>query len=140
MILDAGTTGAKPTIVIVGNGMVSYSLCSKLVADGASDSADQRFKIIVIGEENRPAYDRVHLTRYFENHSADDLLLASKDWYRANDIDLRLGQKVVEIVPAAKTVTTSTGDTVHYDKLVLATGSHPFVPDIRGVNEEGVFD
>ena len=118
MILDAGMTGAKPTIVIVGNGMVSYSLCSKLVADGASDSADQRFKIIVIGEENRPAYDRVHLTRYFENYSADDLLLASKDWYRANDIDLRLGQKVVEIVPAAKTVTTSTGDTVHYLSLI----------------------
>lgn len=139
MILDAAATGAKPTIVIVGNGMVSHSLCSKLVAGDSSDSDNRQFKIIVIGEENRPAYDRVHLTRYFENHSADDLLLASKDWYRSNDIDLRLGQRVVEIAPSAKTVTTSTGDMVRYDQLVLATGSHPFVPNIQGVNEEGVF-
>lgn len=138
MILDTATTVAKPTIVIVGNGMVSHSLCSKLVAGRCADSAKQ-YQIIVIGEENRPAYDRVHLTRYFENHSADDLLLATTDWYRDNDIDLRLGQRVVKIDASKKSVTTSTGNTVDYDHLVLATGSRPFVPPIEGVDEEGVF-
>ena len=139
MILDAAVTVANSTIVIVGNGMVSHCLCSKLVVGISADSTNRRFKIIVLGEEARPAYDRVHLTRYFKNRSADDLLLANENWYQENDIDLRLGQSVVGIDSKEKTVTTSTGEVVHYDRLVLATGSHPFVPTIEGVDDEGVF-
>ena len=139
MIADAQTTDGRPTIVIVGNGMVSHCLCSKLVAGASSDQESENFKIIVIGDETRPAYDRVHLTRYFENRFADDLLLAPLDWYQKNDIDLRLGQRVTQIDPKAQSVTTSDGTAVRYDKLVLATGSRPFVPNIEGVNDSGVF-
>ena len=139
MIADSSSAKAIPTIVIVGNGMVSHSLCSKLVDGRSSDPELDNFKIIVIGDEIRPAYDRVHLTRYFENRFADDLLLAPLDWYQENDIDLRLGQRVTQVDPKKKTVTTSSGATVGYDKLVLATGSRPFVPNIEGVDDSGVF-
>ena len=136
---DSRSTDVGPTIVIVGNGMVSHCLCSKLIAGASTDPESQKFKIIVIGDETRPAYDRVHLTRYFENRFADDLLLAPLDWYQSNSIDLRLGQRVTQIDPQRKTVTASDGSTVRYDKLVLATGSRPFVPKIEGVNDTGVF-
>ncbi len=123
----------KPTIIVVGNGMVSYKFCEKLVARSSD------FKIIVFGEEPRHAYDRVHLSEYFSGKSADDLSLSTADWYAEHDILLHLGDPVQEINPAAKTVHSLTGLTLKYDYLVLATGSSAFVPDIPGVEKEGVF-
>lgn len=137
MISDSGI--GRPTLVIVGNGMVSYGLCSKLVQASAENGGKNSFKIIVVGDEDRPAYDRVHLTKFFDNRQADDLLLADRCWYQNNDIDLRLGQRVTDIDADAKTVTTSAGDRLAYDRLVLATGSRPFVPPIGGVDQAGVF-
>ncbi len=51
----------KKKVVVVGNGMVGYKFCEKLVAKGGNE----QFDIIVFGEEPRPAYDRVHLSAYF---------------------------------------------------------------------------
>lgn len=139
MIVDAGADSLQQTIVIVGNGMVSHCLCSKLVSGLSAGANAKSFKIIVVGDEDRPAYDRVNLTRYFDSRCADDLLLAPVHWYQANGIDLRIGQRVTGIDSVRKTVSTNGGDTIGYDHLVLATGSHPFVPPIDGVNGEGVF-
>ncbi len=57
-------------IVVIGNGMVGYKFCEKLVAKNISG----QFNIVVFGEETRPAYDRVHLSEYFAGKSADDLV------------------------------------------------------------------
>lgn len=123
----------KPTIVVVGNGMVGYKFCEKLVAKTSA------FRIIVFGEESRAAYDRVHLSEYFNGKSAADLSLSTEAWYTEHDIVLHLGNPVQEINRSTKTVHALLGDTFEYDYLVLATGSSAFVPDIPGVEKDGVF-
>jgi nitrite reductase (NADH) large subunit len=120
-------------IVVIGNGMVGYKFCEKLV------SKDQNFEITVFGEEIRPAYDRVHLSEYFSGKTAEDLSLAPSQWYRDNNITLYLGDPVKEINRASKTVCSHNNITVSYDYLILATGSSAFVPPIPGVEKEGVF-
>ena len=83
-------------------------------------------------EEPRPAYDRVHLSSFFSGKTASDLALAEPDFFAGNGITLHLGDKAVSIDRANKTVTSAQGVTVSYDKLVLATGSYPFVPPVPG--------
>jgi len=121
-------------IVIIGNGMVGYKCCEKLVAKSSS-----AFQITVFGEEIRPAYDRVHLSEYFSGKSADDLSMAPAQWYADHNISLYLGDPVTSIDRSAKTVRSHNGLTVSYDYLILATGSGAFVPPIPGVEKEGVF-
>lgn len=122
-------------VVVVGNGMVGYKFCEKLVAKNNS----AHFEIVVFGEETRPAYDRVHLSEYFSGKSADELSLASTNWYVSNNIKLYLGDPVKNIDRVTKTITSHSGITEQYDYLVLATGSSAFVPPIPGVEKEGVF-
>jgi nitrite reductase (NADH) large subunit len=122
-------------IVVIGNGMVGYKFCEKLVARDPG----KHFEIIVFGEEFRPAYDRVHLSEYFAGKTAEDLSLAPEEWYAVNDITLHLGDPVEKIDPLNKEVHSHTGLTVSYDYLILATGSSAFVPPIPGVEKQGVF-
>jgi nitrite reductase (NADH) large subunit len=122
-------------IIIIGNGMVGYKFCEKLVAR----STPGRFTITVFGEEVRPAYDRVHLSEYFAGKSADDLLMAPADWYGENNIQLYLGDPITRIDRATKTVESLKGVSLSYDILILATGSSAFVPPIPGVEKNGVF-
>ena len=124
---------SQPTIVVVGNGMVGYKFCEKLV------SRSNQFNIIVFGEEPRIAYDRVHLSEYFNGKSADDLSLSSSSWYIDNGIALHLDDLIQEINRIDKTVHSLKGAVIKYDYLVLATGSFPFVPNIEGIEKKGVF-
>lgn len=123
----------KPTVVIIGNGMVGFKFCEKLISKTSS------FNLVVFGEEPRPAYDRVHLSEYFSCKAAEDLLLAHEGWYSENNILLHLGETIQEINRQEKTVHSFSGLSQPYDYLVLATGSSALVPDIDGVEKEGVF-
>ena len=122
-------------IVVIGNGMVGYKFCEKLVAK----SQPQKFEIVVFGEEIRPAYDRVHLSEFFSGKSAEDLSMSPMDWYVNNHIKLHLSDPIQSIDRTAKTVHSYHGITESYDVLVFATGSAAFVPPIPGVDKEGVF-
>ena len=124
----------KLRVVVVGNGMVGYKFCEKLVA-----KAKDQFELIVFGEEPRPAYDRVHLSEYFAGKTAEDLTMAPLDWYFDNGIKIHLSDPVTNIDREAKTVSSHHGLTIPYDYLVLATGSGAFVPPIPGVEKDGVF-
>ncbi len=121
-------------LVIVGNGMVGYKLCEVI----AGSRGFEHFDIVVFGEEPRPAYDRVNLTSFFSGSTADDLLMAPKSWYAEQGIELRIRESVVKIDRDAQRVVSSTGSEVPYDRLVLATGSRPFVPPLDGVEAPGV--
>ncbi len=125
----------KQEVVVVGNGMVSVRFCEKLL----EYDKNKRFHIKVLGEECRPAYDRVQLTSFFEKESADELLMQSAEWYKEQDIELHTGDRVVTIDRKHKTVTTASGFQYGYDHLILATGSSPFVPPIKGTDLPGVF-
>jgi nitrite reductase (NADH) large subunit len=124
---------SKPTVIVVGNGMVGYKFCEKLITRSAN------FNIVIFGEESRRAYDRVHLSEYFSGKSADDLSLSASSWYADNKITLYLNDPVQEIDRINKTVHSLKGLFLKYDYLVLATGSSAFVPDIPGIEKEGVF-
>lgn len=123
----------KPIIVVIGNGMVGYKFCEKLI------KKTNAFQVIVFGEEPRRAYDRVHLSEYFNGKTADDLSMSSTAWYQENGIRLHLSDPVQEINLAEKTVHARSGIAIDYDFLVMATGSGAFVPNIPGVEKEGVF-
>jgi nitrite reductase (NADH) large subunit len=120
-------------VIIVGNGMVGFKICEKL------RNYSQEISITVYGEEPRPAYDRVNLSKYFSGSTADDLLMAPAAWYQDNNIQLFIGELVTEIDRVRKTVKIHLGKEDHYDYLVLATGSSAFVPTLEGVDRDGVF-
>jgi len=123
------------TIIVIGNGMVGYKFCEKFVAKALKN----KFKLVVFGEEPRPAYDRVHLSEFFENQDAQALEMAPREWYTNNGIELVTDERVTEIHRSTKSITTANNRSLSYDYLVMATGSVPFVPQIKGIEKKGVF-
>ncbi len=130
------TEAAVPeTLVVVGNGMVGHRFCMEMAARGGA----KRYQIIVLGEEHRPAYDRVNLSKYFSGSTADDLALGSRAWYREQGITLYTGRRAAHIDREARAIHTACGSRIPYHRLVLATGSKPFVPPVPGIDKGGIF-
>ncbi len=115
-------------IVVVGNGMVGHYYADALARQQAGH------EITVIGAEPRPAYDRVHLSEVFSGKNPEDLALTTREQYKALGIAAHFGDEVVSIDRAGKAVVTALGRRFAYDKLVLATGSYPFVPPVPGAD------
>jgi nitrite reductase (NADH) large subunit len=115
--------------------MVGYKFCEKLIAKVGTD----KYAITVFGEESRPAYDRVHLSEYISEKTSEQLSMAAENWYTDNKIDLRLSDPIINIDTDKQTVRSHHGIELSYHYLVLATGSAPFVPNIPGVEKDGVF-
>lgn len=122
-------------LIVIGNGMTSYKFCEKMV----ENSLNHEFNIKVFGEEQYPAYDRVHLTEYYTGTTAEDLLLAKRKWYTENKIELFTGEMVTSINRDEKFVETHHNNKLNYDILIFATGSSAFVPPIKGIENQGVF-
>lgn len=121
-------------IVVVGNGMVGQEFL-RLVAKGKP----QNWEVTVFGEERHRAYDRVSLSSYIDHGDAERLALDAKGFFDAHGIRAILGDAVVRVDREAKCVQSNSGRVEHYDALVLATGSRPFVPQIQGSDARGVF-
>lgn len=131
-----GASGAAPKrVVVVGHGMVAHRLCERI----SEYDDDGSLLVTAIGEESRPAYDRVHLSEFFAGRTADDLGIASASWYLDRSYALHVDERVESIDRVAGEVVTAAGRVVPYDHLVLATGSSPFVPPLPGVETPGVF-
>ncbi|MCG9662166.1 nitrite reductase large subunit NirB [Vibrio mediterranei] len=119
-------------IVVVGNGMVGHKFIDSVIA-----ANDESAQIITFSEESRLAYDRVQLTSYFDDDKgAEYLALTDETYYQNHGVNYVLNDKVVSIDTDQKQVTTESGRQESYDKLVLATGSFPFVPPISGNDQE----
>jgi nitrite reductase (NADH) large subunit len=125
----------RRTLVIAGHGMVGHKLVEELTDRGAPADWD----IVVFCEERRMAYDRVHLSSFFEGVSADDLSLVDPALLDVPGVRIHVGDPAIRIDREARTVTSAMGRTVTYDALVLATGSTPFVPPVPGNDAEGCF-
>jgi len=119
-------------MIVVGNGMVGHHLIEQLVERGAH----RDYRIVVFGEERHLAYDRVHLSEYFSGRDAESLALSTADYYAEHDIELRLHEAVTAIDREARRVVTPAGSYA-FERLVLATGSYPFVPPIPGNDHPG---
>ncbi|MEO3824451.1 nitrite reductase large subunit NirB [Actinomadura sp. B10D3] len=115
-------------LVVAGHGPAAHRLVEALRERDAAGT----WTITVIGEEPRPAYDRVALTTHLEGA---DLAYPA----HGGEVAVRTGEKVTCIDRAARIVTTSAGREEPYDALVLATGSAPFVPPVEGRDLPGVF-
>ena len=116
-------------LVVTGHGPAAY----RLVEAVRERDTENRWRITVLGEEPRPAYDRVALTSYLTEGA--DLAYPAHD----ERVTLRTGDRVAAIDRAGRTVTTEAGLTLRYDALVLATGSVPFVPPVPGAENALVY-
>ncbi|EDY87643.1 nitrite reductase (NAD(P)H), large subunit [gamma proteobacterium HTCC5015] len=123
---------SKQQLVVIGNGMVGHNFLTKIVEAGGLD----QYEITTFCEEPRAAYDRVHLSEYFGGRSADDLSMVEGDFFNDNGITLHLNDRAVRIDRENKIVHSSQGLALQYDKVVLATGSYPFVPPVPGHDRE----
>jgi len=121
-------------IVVVGHGMVGHKFLEALAESGL-----QGAEVTVLCEEPRAAYDRVHLSEFFSGKTADELSLVEPGFFERTGFTLRLAAKAVAVERRDKTVTTADGELLAYDKLVLATGSFPFVPAVPGRDRAHTF-
>ena len=94
----------------------------------------------MFGDETHINYNRIMLSSVLAGEkSLDDITLNSLEWYRQNNIELRLGVRIADVDGNAKTVTGDDGSVTSFDKLLLATGSLPIIPSIQDVEKNGVF-
>nr|AQT39132.1 NirB2 [Streptomyces sp.] len=126
----------EKSLVLVGHGMVGQRFLEALFEQPAAGQP-HRWRVTVLAEEPRPAYDRVHLTTWFSGTSAEELTLCPPGFIEQHGIDLRLGDPATAIDRRTRTVTTRSGAELRYDALVLATGSYPFVPPVPGHDAAG---
>ena len=128
-------TQVKKNLVIIGNGMVGHHF----VAQWQLQACAADWQLHIIGEESVSAYDRVHLSEYFQGKNHDDLAYCQESDYLAQGIKTYLGVKATDIDRDSQVITLANGDQLPYDKLVLATGSYPFVPPIPGHENDRSF-
>ena len=121
-------------IIVIGHGMVGHKFLESLAV-----SAVPGLEVTVLCEEPRAAYDRVHLSEFFAGKSAQDLSLVPEGFFDNGNMLLKLNARAVALDRGARTVTVSTGEVLGYDKLVLATGSYPFVPPLPGKERKDCF-
>lgn len=121
-------------LVVVGNGMAGIACVEQILKH------TPKFNITIFGDETHVNYNRILLSSVLAGEkSPDDIILNGPDWYQKNSIDLRLGVHITDVDANARTVTGDDGSVVHFDKLLLATGSSPIIPSIEDVKKDGVF-
>ena len=121
-------------LVIVGNGMAPGRMLEHLL-----EVAPGRYQITIFNAEPRVNYDRIMLSPVLSGEKEyEEIVIHGDGWYIKHGITLYKGHKVVAIDRHARTVTSSQGVTESYDKLVIATGSVPFIIPVPGKDLPGV--
>jgi len=130
----------KEKLVLVGNGMAGVRALEELFKHNTTDDkGSDQYDITVIGAEPHPNYNRIMLSPVLAGEQTiDDIILNSVEWYEENNIELVTGDLVTEISRVKKSVITESGKEFPYDRLLLATGSSPFIIPIPGADKEGV--
>jgi nitrite reductase (NADH) large subunit len=117
-------------LVVVGNGMAGVRAVEEVLARGGGND----FAITVFGDEPYGNYNRILLSNVLAgSDDPDEIYLNGLDWYTENGIDLRAGVRVVRLDTYAHLIHADDGTAMHYDKLILATGSRSFFPPMKGL-------
>lgn len=124
----------RERVVVVGGGMAAVRLAEQLVGADVD--------LTLLADEGHAPYNRILLSAVLEGtHPADALTLRSEEWFAAHGIDLHLSARVVEVDREASEVLLVDGERIAWDRLVLACGSIPTLPPIRGlVRRDGTLD
>lgn len=121
-------------LVVIGNGMAGIACVEQILKHAP------KFEITVFGDETHVNYNRILLSSVLAGEKEmDDIVINGLGWYQEKGITLRLGIRIIDVDPLTKTVTGDDGSVTEYDKLLIATGSAPFVPPINGVDKDGVY-
>ncbi len=127
-------TCLKKKLVIIGNGMAPGRMLEHLF-----ELAPDLYDVTIFNAEPRVNYDRIMLSPVLSGEKTfDDIIIHGDGWYVKNNVTLYKGHKVVAIDRDAKTVTSEHGEVAHYDTLVIATGSAPFILPVEGKSLPGV--
>ncbi len=120
----------KERLIVIGNGMAGARFVEELIARNGRN----HFDIVMFGEEPYGNYNRILLSSVLAgSHELKDIVLNPLDWYPENGITLHAGVRVEAVDRGGKMVFAADGIQEHYDRLVFATGSKPFVPRIEGL-------
>jgi nitrite reductase (NADH) large subunit len=124
----------KSKLVMVGNGMAGVRTIEELLK-----IAPDLYDVTVFGAEPYPNYNRILLSPVLAGEQTlDEIVLNSWDWYKENNITLHAGKKVVEVDRVKRIVRADDGTEVEYDRLLMCTGSNPFILPIPGKDLQGV--
>jgi len=124
----------KMKLVMVGNGMAGVRTLEELIK-----IAPDLYDITVFGAEPHPNYNRILLSPVLAGEQTlDEIVLNPLGWYTENGITLHLGKKVVDIDRRNRVVKAEDGTEAEYDRLLICTGSNPFIPPMPGKDLEGV--
>src|SRR5687768_8266181 len=124
----------KEKLLVIGNGMAGCRAVEELLA-----RAPDRYDITIFGAEPEVNYNRIMLSPVLSGEkNFDDIVINGLDWYAENNITLMAGVEITAIDAGAKEVLDAKGGRYAYDRLLIATGSNPFIPPVPGVKLPGV--
>jgi len=124
----------KMKLVVVGNGMAGMRVVEELLK-----MAPEFYQITVFGDEPYPNYNRIMLSPVLANEQTiEDIILNTREWYEENNIILRTNARINKIDRKNRVVYAEDGSSAEYDRLLLATGSKPFMLPIPGADLDGV--
>ena len=121
---------SRQKLVVIGNGMAGARAVEEILARGGGD----QFEITMFGEEPTGNYNRILLSNVLNgSYKEEDIFLNPLSWYEGNDIRLLAGTRAAGLLRRARLVFAEDGTPEPYDKLIIATGSRPFIPPIAGL-------
>ncbi len=133
-VLSAAKVDTREHLIVVGNGMAGCRAVEELLA---RDPA--RYRITIFGAEPLVNYNRIMLSPVLAGEKTfDEIVINGLDWYADNGITLVSGDPVTAIDREARTVTAQSGMVLDYDRLLIATGSDPFIIPVPGHDLPGV--
>lgn len=125
----------KQKLILIGNGMAGVRTIEEILKHGG-----HAFDIVIIGSEPHPNYNRILLSSVLQGETnLKDITLNSRKWYEEHGITLYTGETAVNIDTHKQTVSTDKNRELAYDKLIIATGSSPFILPVPGADKEGVY-
>ncbi|MGD6943150.1 nitrite reductase large subunit NirB [Cytobacillus gottheilii] len=124
----------KKQLVMIGNGMAGVRAIEEILKINKEE-----FEITIFGKESYPNYNRIQLSHVLQGDTTvEKIIMNDWDWYKENHIQLFTNESIVKINPENKTVESSNGRITVYDKLIIATGSSPFILPVKGADKQGV--
>ncbi|MED4224634.1 nitrite reductase large subunit NirB [Neobacillus cucumis] len=124
----------KQKLILIGNGMAGVRAIEEVLKLNKDE-----FEITIFGSEPHPNYNRIQLSTVLQGGTTvKDITLNDEQWYEENNIQLFKGESVISIDKERQVVITDKGRIEPYDKLIIATGSNPFMLPLPGADKEGV--